>query len=145
MPESLADRRVSAARSQVGEGDTSHPQLNRPCYCPLDSPKRCSPKDQTHDRYGRRLCCPYDEPAMAAFYRIPLTRWTPSSGRRAAMRKRLEGTLEDIAQRAADTRTFGPEYVASSTTPARLPLTPRTSTAESRSAPDGRPPAAFQG
>jgi hypothetical protein len=47
---------------------------------------------------------------MAAYYGIRFSRWVPSPGRRAAMRKRLEGTLEDIAQRAADTRVFGPEY-----------------------------------
>ena len=41
---------------------------------------------------------------MAAFYRTPYSRWTPSSGKRAAMRKRLKGTLEEIAQRVADTR-----------------------------------------
>jgi hypothetical protein len=44
---------------------------------------------------------------MAAFYGIPWSAgWEPSSGQRAAMRKRLMGTLEEIAQRAADTRAF---------------------------------------
>jgi hypothetical protein len=41
---------------------------------------------------------------MAAYYRVPFAEWHPTSGRRAAMRKRLQGTLEEIAQRAADTR-----------------------------------------
>jgi hypothetical protein len=52
---------------------------------------------------------------MAAFHGVPYSKWTPSSWRRAAMRKRLEGTLEDIAQRAAETRVFGPEYGATVT------------------------------
>jgi hypothetical protein len=81
--------------------------MTHPCSCPADLPRRCSASDQTHDARGRPLCCPYDERAMAAFYCVPYSDWTPSSGRRAAMRKRLEGTLEEIAQRAADTRAGG--------------------------------------
>lgn len=78
--------------------------MTHPCFCPPDIPRPCGPGDQTHDVRGRPLCCPFDERAMAAFYGIPYPHWTPSSGRRAAMRKRLEGTLEAIAQRAADSR-----------------------------------------
>src|SRR3712207_3488485 len=74
------------------------------CYCPADAPIRCSPTDALHDARGRRLCCPYDEIRMAAFYSVPPSRWIPTTGRRAAMRKRRQGTLEEIAQRAADTR-----------------------------------------
>ena len=81
--------------------------MTHQCFCPADLPRRCSASDQTRDQRGRALCCPYDEKGMAAFYRIPYSGWTPSSGRRAAMRKRLEGTLEEIAQRAADTRAGG--------------------------------------
>jgi hypothetical protein len=29
---------------------------------------------------------------MAAFYRVPLSEWRPTRGRRAAMRRRLNGT-----------------------------------------------------
>jgi hypothetical protein len=78
------------------------------CYCPPDAPKRCSPKDRTHDVKGRLLCCPYDNKGMAAFYRVSYQPgWEATPGRRAAMRKRLDGTLEEIAQRAADTRWLG--------------------------------------
>jgi hypothetical protein len=45
---------------------------------------------------------------MAAYYRMPLERWSDpafsKAGKRAAMRKRLHGDLEEIAQRAADSR-----------------------------------------
>lgn len=74
------------------------------CICPETVSKPCSPGDHQRDPKGRPLCCPYDEPAMAAFYGVPYSRWVPSSGRRAAMRKRREGTLEEIAERAAATR-----------------------------------------
>ena len=74
------------------------------CYCPEDAPKRCSPSDQEKDSRDRQLCCPYDERAMAAYYRFPFSQWKGTSGRRAAMRKRRLGTLEEIAQRAATTR-----------------------------------------
>jgi hypothetical protein len=40
---------------------------------------------------------------MAGFYGIA-ERLVATSGRRAAMRKRRKGTLEEIAQRAAETR-----------------------------------------
>ena len=79
-------------------------RVSERCFCPPDAPRGCAASDQTHDPHGRPLCCPYDERAMAAFYRVPYADWKPGSGRRAAMRKRLQGTLEEIAQRAADTR-----------------------------------------
>lgn len=42
---------------------------------------------------------------MAEFYGVWWSPgWEATSGRRSAMRKRLEGTLEEIAQRAADSR-----------------------------------------
>ena len=75
------------------------------CSCPPDAQYRCSPADETRDRRGRELCCPYDNRAMAAFYGRSYTPgWEASSGIRAAMRKRRMGTLEEIAQRAADNR-----------------------------------------
>jgi hypothetical protein len=40
---------------------------------------------------------------MAAFYRLA-EKDAGSPGLRSAMRKRLKGTLEEIAQRAAETR-----------------------------------------
>jgi hypothetical protein len=42
---------------------------------------------------------------MAAYYGVAFSSgWSASSGRRAAMRKRRKGTLEEIAQRADATR-----------------------------------------
>jgi len=42
---------------------------------------------------------------MAAFYREPYhASWEATSGKRAAMRKRRMGMLEEIAQRAAENR-----------------------------------------
>ncbi len=42
---------------------------------------------------------------MAAFYRVAYrSGWEASSGRRAALRKWLMGTLEEIAPKAAETR-----------------------------------------
>jgi hypothetical protein len=42
---------------------------------------------------------------MAAFYRKSyVAGWEATSGMRAAMRKRRMGTLEEIAQKAADNR-----------------------------------------
>jgi len=71
------------------------------CQCPPNASIRCSPADQTSDARGKRLCCPYDEEGMALYYGVANA---STAGRRAAMRKRLQGALEDIAQRAADTR-----------------------------------------
>jgi hypothetical protein len=48
-----------------------------------------------------------DASAMAAYYGIASEHAVATPGRRAAMRKRLKGTLEEIAQRAADTRRAG--------------------------------------
>jgi hypothetical protein len=82
--------------------------MSTTCFCPPDSEHRCSTADQTHYR-GRRLCCPYDEAAMAAWYKESLATYQAHSskvldGRKSAMRKRLWGTTDEIAQRAADTR-----------------------------------------
>lgn len=82
--------------------------MSTTCYCPPDVEHRCLPTDQTHYR-GRRLCCPFDDEGMAVWYRESLAtyRKQPSKvldGRKSAMRKRLWGTTDDIAQRAADTR-----------------------------------------
>lgn len=75
------------------------------CDCPQSVAEPCSPNDHARDSKGRQLCCPYDERAMAAFYGIAFSAgWQASPGRRAAMRKRRAGTLEEIAQRAAATR-----------------------------------------
>lgn len=74
------------------------------CHCPPDAPKRCAPTDHKRDTSGRPLCCPYDNAAMAAYYGVSKPEWVATAGRRAAMRKRLRGDIEDIAQRAADTR-----------------------------------------
>ena len=75
------------------------------CFCPPDAKYRCSSDDKTHDVHGRELCCPYDNRAMAAFYRKPYyASWEANPGLRAAMRKRRMGTLEEIAQKAADSR-----------------------------------------
>jgi hypothetical protein len=74
------------------------------CCCPLDAPNRCLPTDHARDSRGRQLCCPYDDDAMAVFYGISRPGWTATPGRRAAMRKRRRGTIEEIAQRAASTR-----------------------------------------
>ncbi len=48
---------------------------------------------------------------MAVYYGVTWSKWQPTSGRRAAMRKRLQGTLEAIAQRAADARSMSHRYV----------------------------------
>jgi hypothetical protein len=56
------------------------------------------------DPKGRPLCCPYDDDGMASYYGLPASVGAGTPGRRAAMRKRLSGTLEEIAQRAAATR-----------------------------------------
>jgi hypothetical protein len=80
------------------------------CMCPSSrrGRDRCQGDDQTHDPDGVPLCCPFDDRGMAAYYREPLDRWSepayPKSGKRSAMRKRLHGDLEEIAQRAADSR-----------------------------------------
>ena len=79
--------------------------LTQKCLCPPGARHRCSPRDKTHDVHGHELCCPDDSRAMAAFYREPYyASWEATSGKRAAMRKRRMGTLEEIAQRAAENR-----------------------------------------
>jgi hypothetical protein len=93
------------ARSLGGHRSGAETDADRPCYCPRGARQRCSPDDETHDVRGRRLCCPYDEKRMAEFYEVAWSpSWRATPGRRAAMRKRLKGELEEIAQRAADTR-----------------------------------------
>lgn len=77
------------------------------CRCPPSAAKRCGPDDEILDLRGRQLCCPHDEIGMARYYGETLTQYCgrPSNdGRKAAMRKRRAGVLEEIAQRAADTR-----------------------------------------
>jgi|KBSMisStandDraft_5_1062788.scaffolds.fasta_scaffold2842242_2 hypothetical protein len=79
--------------------------LAHKCLCPPEAQYRCSPNDKTHDIHGRELCCPYDNQAMAAFYqKAYCATWEATPGMRAAMRKRRMGTLEEIAQKAADNR-----------------------------------------
>lgn len=77
------------------------------CLCPPSSAKRCGPDDELVDAKGRSLCCPHDDERMAGFYGETLETYRARSsndGRKAAMRKRRAGVLEEIAQRAADTR-----------------------------------------
>lgn len=79
------------------------------CFCPPSADKRCRPDDELVDSKGRALCCPHDDERMAAFYgeSVAEYRARPSNdGRKSAMRKRLSGVIEEIAQRAAESRKY---------------------------------------
>lgn len=76
-----------------------------PCSCPPTASKRCTSEDVAFDDEGRSLCCPYDDEAMARYFGIDVG--DVRAGRRSSMRKRLDGELNQIAQRAADTRRYG--------------------------------------
>ena len=100
------DANQEGCTAPAPNGETPSTPASMPCFCPPSARKPCAPDDRVRDVKGRQLCCPYDDPGMAAFYGVPASE-VRTSGRRAAMSKRRKGTLEEIAQRAADARTSG--------------------------------------